>query len=570
MKYVFGDKLPLRSISEHISVVPEGGWDVVSVGWPKVLFFFDADLTVSLAGGLTHRLGSGDTLILTGDRQTKYFPGSSRGQTRMHVLAIFFDRPSYGLKGQNSVWDVEFLQYLKDTFRTDVLLRAKEHQRLWIEAVKLRRECEAHSHFREELACSAARQFVLHAAEEAGIQPGPKLEPAEQLVREAEAQFTTNGGLTSVAEIASSLKVSTKSLNASFLDNRGQPVARCVQDNVIEIAKLLLLESPAPILNVAKRVGFGSASAFCRAFRASTGVTPNAYLRAHSGTPLSASHLSAGQDLEKPRKRLPFGKENWRFKVCRGKFKTSCPALLICIEGQTAVLSPAKKRFDLSETDRAVLVVGAGCSMEFAAPAGSPAKVIYLESKSASPGAGVFRETAILLPWRANPSLDLVRFYFGLRKPSLHQRLWICSLSRTLWLKAMQTISMANFEATPPKRAHWLLMNHTKDFLSKHFRESLSLDAIAYAVGVSGEHLARTFRAESGKTVIQLLYETRISKAKEFLAKPRHSFEQVAEMSGFTSISHFYRIFKKQAGCTPATFRARVSAETRAKLPNKA
>jgi len=47
----------------------------------------------------------------------------------------------------------------------------------------------------------------------------------------------------------------------------------------------------------------------------------------------------------------------------------------------------------------------------------------------------------------------------------------------------------------------------------------------------------------------------RINKAKEFLSKSSVTVEQLAQILGFSSPSHFIRRFKKLEGLTPSEYR---------------
>ena len=48
---------------------------------------------------------------------------------------------------------------------------------------------------------------------------------------------------------------------------------------------------------------------------------------------------------------------------------------------------------------------------------------------------------------------------------------------------------------------------------------------------------------------------SRINKAKELLGMEENKINEIPNMVGFTNISHFYAVFKKEVGLTPAAFR---------------
>ena len=65
----------------------------------------------------------------------------------------------------------------------------------------------------------------------------------------------------------------------SFTRTFGTPPHQYLRQRRVERAKALLSTTDAPILDVALDVGFGSAAAFCAAFKCVTGMTPGAYRR---------------------------------------------------------------------------------------------------------------------------------------------------------------------------------------------------------------------------------------------------------------------------------------------------
>src|SRR5690606_187879 len=96
-----------------------------------------------------------------------------------------------------------------------------------------------------------------------------------------------------------------------------------------------------------------------------------------------------------------------------------------------------------------------------------------------------------------------------------------------------------------------------KEYISKHYPRPLTLGEIAYAAGVSEEHLARLFRATTGMSVMQFLFTLRASEARRLLARDRYPIAEVAWRCGFQTLSHFYRTFRSVVGETPGAFRSR-------------
>ena len=87
------------------------------------------------------------------------------------------------------------------------------------------------------------------------------------------------------------------------------------------------------------------------------------------------------------------------------------------------------------------------------------------------------------------------------------------------------------------------------------FREPVSLSDVARACHVSPSHLARLFRKETGESVVAHLQRLRINHARELLATTDRGLLEIAMESGFESIEHFHRLFRRITGVTPRTYR---------------
>jgi transcriptional regulator GlxA family with amidase domain len=84
-----------------------------------------------------------------------------------------------------------------------------------------------------------------------------------------------------------------------------------------------------------------------------------------------------------------------------------------------------------------------------------------------------------------------------------------------------------------------------------------SLRALATAAGVSPRHLSRLFLAETGYTPHHFIERTRLEAACVMLNSGRASLDQIAERSGIGSSESLRRLFKRELGITPATYRRR-------------
>ena len=85
-----------------------------------------------------------------------------------------------------------------------------------------------------------------------------------------------------------------------------------------------------------------------------------------------------------------------------------------------------------------------------------------------------------------------------------------------------------------------------------------SFETISTALKLSAPTLRRRLKSE-GTTFQQLKDRCRCEAAKDYLARPELSINQVALQMGFTDPSAFHRSFKKWTGSTPGHYRAQLS-----------
>ncbi|MDZ8118464.1 helix-turn-helix transcriptional regulator [Pontiella agarivorans] len=83
----------------------------------------------------------------------------------------------------------------------------------------------------------------------------------------------------------------------------------------------------------------------------------------------------------------------------------------------------------------------------------------------------------------------------------------------------------------------------------------LSIMHIARQLNCNADSLSARFSREVGKTAIEYLTELRMEQAKRLLRETSLSIAEVAWASGYRDANYFSRLFKKQNGTTPRSFR---------------
>jgi len=84
---------------------------------------------------------------------------------------------------------------------------------------------------------------------------------------------------------------------------------------------------------------------------------------------------------------------------------------------------------------------------------------------------------------------------------------------------------------------------------------NLCLTSIADELAMSPIYVSRLYKQLTLKGLTDVINETRIAKAQFLLIETENSVADIAERTGFTNSSYFYRMFKKFNGVTPNDYR---------------
>lgn len=88
-------------------------------------------------------------------------------------------------------------------------------------------------------------------------------------------------------------------------------------------------------------------------------------------------------------------------------------------------------------------------------------------------------------------------------------------------------------------------------YMSVHGSEKVTLEQLAEVTHMHPNYLCTVFKNYTGKTVFDHLTRQRLRRASRQLRSTRHPIQQIAEASGFPSLSFFNRKFRKIYGYTP-------------------
>lgn len=100
-----------------------------------------------------------------------------------------------------------------------------------------------------------------------------------------------------------------------------------------------------------------------------------------------------------------------------------------------------------------------------------------------------------------------------------------------------------------------LLVDHMVRLLTQDLQSPPSLAELAESFHFSENYLIRIFRDALGTTPHAYVKAARIRKAKLLLSTSNMTADRVAYECGFADYAHFYRMFRKEAGCSPKDYR---------------
>ncbi len=106
-----------------------------------------------------------------------------------------------------------------------------------------------------------------------------------------------------------------------------------------------------------------------------------------------------------------------------------------------------------------------------------------------------------------------------------------------------------------PYANSYRIVKKAKEYMERHYAESIRLSDVAAAVNLSPIYFHNVFTGTCGCTPHEFLTRKRIAEAKRLLWDPAVSLPEIAERCGFGCQQYFSKIFKKNTGTPPGKYR---------------
>ena len=91
--------------------------------------------------------------------------------------------------------------------------------------------------------------------------------------------------------------------------------------------------------------------------------------------------------------------------------------------------------------------------------------------------------------------------------------------------------------------------------IDQHCESDISLADVSAIASMTPNAFSRFFKQRMKKTFSAYLLEQRMARAQQLLLSTDHTIAEISSLSGYPSLSHFCRVFKKSVGARPIQFR---------------
>lgn len=112
---------------------------------------------------------------------------------------------------------------------------------------------------------------------------------------------------------------------------------------------------------------------------------------------------------------------------------------------------------------------------------------------------------------------------------------------------------------SPYKQTQTIRLKTMIAFIHTHYNEKISLNQIANYASISISECNRCFKNVLNQSPIDYVKQVRITEACRYLSTTSHSIQEISDLTGFSNIPYFYRVFSSMMGITPKEYRESVT-----------
>ncbi|RZK55550.1 MAG: AraC family transcriptional regulator [Pedobacter sp.] len=124
----------------------------------------------------------------------------------------------------------------------------------------------------------------------------------------------------------------------------------------------------------------------------------------------------------------------------------------------------------------------------------------------------------------------------------------------TLLLLLSRFISHKNFKQSSGQVKPSKVLD-TMSYMQLHLGKNLTVSELAQRVNQNQDYFSKQFLLHTGQRPLSYIHEKKIERAQYLIATTDKSFLEIALDTGFSSLPHFSKLFKKIVNLTPGEYR---------------
>lgn len=128
------------------------------------------------------------------------------------------------------------------------------------------------------------------------------------------------------------------------------------------------------------------------------------------------------------------------------------------------------------------------------------------------------------------------------------------ALARTCALRCTQLVAAAREESLHDSSVSSIVLR-ARNYIDQHLYEKIDMEALASSLKISYGYLSRVFKEGMKMTLVDYALKRKIESAASQLESTDKSLQEISDMLGFSSQSHFGAVFAKYMHMTPKQYR---------------
>ncbi|WP_309118516.1 AraC family transcriptional regulator [Paenibacillus sp.] len=118
-----------------------------------------------------------------------------------------------------------------------------------------------------------------------------------------------------------------------------------------------------------------------------------------------------------------------------------------------------------------------------------------------------------------------------------------------------KTIARGASSPSPRQQDRTMTARRLYGYMERNYDKKLTLQSLSELFNISSRHLNRLIRRQYGKSVVDVLHDIRIGRAKRLLLDTDEKVISIAALVGYEDSSFFTRLFQRHVGCSPSRYR---------------